>query len=171
MAGRAPGSRDATPEEIDAGLEALVRLGTAEAAHAETGVPARTLHWWRERHSRRFATICEAYDSGRKDAIRKAAHDAAKAAAAELPRLTELLGDSDPEIRLKAWSTLTRTLDAVDRMGRLDAGTATSIVGDEDSRSDAELRDAARRWWSQQGVPEEFWPTVLREPAPLSRVQ
>lgn len=61
MAGRPKGSRNAKPKDIQAGLDALIRLGSSEAAEKETGVKAATIRRWKADHPQIFHDLSQSH--------------------------------------------------------------------------------------------------------------
>lgn len=144
MAGRKKGSGNAKPSDIQAGLDALIRLGSSEAAEKATSFKAATIRRWKSDHpelyhdlSQRHAReLTEHHAANVKQAWRDAA-EAAKQAAHDLR--------ADPALSPRDKRQLAGIILDFARLGdhamRLDAGDPTSIT--ETRTREELLEDAA----------------------------
>lgn len=150
--GRKPGQRNATPEQITAGLMACARLGSPERASEETGVPLTTLHRWKREHADQWQQIESAHARAREAAIRRVTHELADGLAEKAMTTLRLglEGQASKEQITAARETF-NALAAVDRIGRLDRSQPTEIT--EDRRTDAELKRDLARHLADMNIP------------------
>ena len=149
MAGREVGQPDWNPEDIERALGAWLRLGTAEAASRETGIPGRTIRSWRVLHPERFAEHEERFGRELSALREEIAQQAAEGVQEAVLVARQALRGQAP-IDGKGAAAILRALATVDtsldRIARLDAGSPTAI--NEDRRSDGdlirEIQDALR---------------------------
>ena len=138
MAGREAGQPDWKPDDIERAVSAWLRLGTAEAASRETGIPARTIRSWRTSHAQRFADQQAAFEQELREnrrAIAKEVIDGIREGV--LVCRKGLRGSPEPKDAAALVRALATVDGNLDRFERLDAGSPTSIT--EDRRSDADL--------------------------------
>ena len=141
------GQKKWSPEDIERGLAAWLRLGTSTAAAAETGIAATTLRARKHRHPEIARKIRDAHERAMRNLREEIASDAAAGVAeAILVARRALRGEAPVDAKsaaaiLRALATVDMSLD---KISRLDAGSPTEIT--DDRRSDADLiRDIERK--------------------------
>ncbi len=127
-----------TPEDVERAIGAWLKLGSAEAASRETGIPGRTIRSWRVLHPERFTEHQERFRRELQAIREEVAHEAAEGIReGVLVCRKGLRGSPDPKDAAALVRALA-TVDAnLDRFARLDAGSPTDITLDK--RSDADL--------------------------------
>ena len=138
MGGRQAGSTNRTRVDIETGLRAWIRLGTAEAAAAETGMPASSLRSFKCRHPDTWDKLGRVFGEELREKRRAVAAEVIEGIREGILVCRQALRTSPDG---KETASLIRAMASVDsnldRFARLDAGNPTDIV--EDRRSDSDL--------------------------------
>ena len=133
---RQVGRPDWSPEQVERGISAWLKLGSSEEAAKETGIPARTIRSWRALHPGRFADHCRRLARGLQAVREEVAQEAAEGIReAVLVVRRSLRGDApiDPRDAAALLKALTTVDSSFDKIGRLDANAPTEIVEDRHS--------------------------------------
>ena len=152
MAGRKKGSGNAKPSDIQAGLDALIRLGSSEAAARATGFEAATIRRWKSSHPDKYHDLAQNYarelESEHAGNVREAWRDLNEARRLAIAQIrTGCLEARD----FRAYAqTIADFAKFGDTVARLNAGDPTSIR--EDRRTDAELLAALELAADRAGV-------------------
>ena len=142
MTGSRAGSPNHSPEELELGLAAWIRLGTSEAAARETSVHAGSLRKHKSRHPEKWRELTEAHERAICARRRAIAADVVEGIAEGVLVSRRLLrGDlAGAASAAQAAASVVRALASVDRnldtYARLDAGSPTAITeaGEVDCR-------------------------------------
>ena len=133
-----PDAPNYAPEVVDRALAAWLRLGSADAAERETGVPASTLRAHKHRHPDKFREIQAAFDRELREHRRAIAKEVVEGIREGVLVCRKGLRSSpDPKDAAALVRALATVDGNLDRFERLDAGSPTSIT--EDRRADADL--------------------------------
>ena len=130
--------RNYPPEAVERALAAWLRLGSAEAAERETGIPAGTLRVHKHRNPDKFRELQEALDQELREQRRAIAQEVVEGIREGVLVCRKALRSSpDPKDAAALVRALATVDGNLDRFERLDAGSPTSIT--EDRRADADL--------------------------------
>jgi len=114
---------------VERGFAAWLRLGSAEAAEAETGIKAETLRSWKFREPQRFATAQRAHDEALAEYRVALSRKAWEAMGDGLATLQAILRTAEKDAdRVAAARALVSLAVETDKVTRLDAGEPTEIA-------------------------------------------
>jgi hypothetical protein len=125
---RAAGTENLSPEKIDECIEAHLRLGSSIRASEETGVPARTIRELRYSQPERFAAIRHELMRMREVAVTAMVSRFTDTLGGSLATMIKGMAGNASDAQVRAAKAVVDSLAVLDKVSRLDAGTATDVV-------------------------------------------